>query len=140
MRKYPDDTALSASARYDTQHAAYASSSTAPELASSASLQTWVYRPQAVTKCFVSDVYRMRALLPADSLAQRFAPRGEPLCSKKLNGWLIPRSDVFLLNRWPCKVVELVGWVAGVDDRESSLTVYCRYTVALGPSAEARSR
>lgn len=33
-------------------------------------------------------------------------------------------SDVFLLDRFPCKMVELVGWVAGVDEKEKSQTFY----------------
>jgi hypothetical protein len=33
--------------------------------------------------------------------------------------------DVFLLNRFPCRMVELVGWVAGVDEKEKTQTIYC---------------
>jgi hypothetical protein len=33
-------------------------------------------------------------------------------------------ADVFMLNRFPCRMVELVGWVAGVDDKEKAQTVY----------------
>lgn len=32
-------------------------------------------------------------------------------------------SDVFLLNHFPCKLVELVGWVAGVDHKDASMTI-----------------
>lgn len=33
-------------------------------------------------------------------------------------------SDVFMLNRFPCRMVELVGWVSGVDEKEKTQTVY----------------
>ena len=33
--------------------------------------------------------------------------------------------DVFMLNRFPCRMVELVGWVAGVDEKEKTQTIYC---------------
>jgi hypothetical protein len=32
--------------------------------------------------------------------------------------------DVFMLNRFPCRMVELVGWVAGVDEKEKTQTIY----------------
>lgn len=33
-------------------------------------------------------------------------------------------EDVFLLERFPCKMVEVVGWVAGIDEKEKTQTVY----------------
>jgi len=32
-------------------------------------------------------------------------------------------SDVFLLDHFPCRVVEIVAWVAGVVHKESTVTV-----------------
>lgn len=33
--------------------------------------------------------------------------------------------EIFLLDQSPCKMVELVGWVAGVDDKESYMVITC---------------
>jgi hypothetical protein len=32
-------------------------------------------------------------------------------------------ADVFLLDQWVCRNVELLGWVAGVEQKESMMTV-----------------
>jgi hypothetical protein len=37
---------------------------------------------------------------------------------------LVLMIDVFMLNRFPCRMVELVGWVAGVDEKEKTQTIY----------------
>jgi hypothetical protein len=42
-------------------------------------------------------------------------------------------SDVFMLNRFPCRMVEIVGWVAGVDEKEKTQTIYCES--AFSPSS-----
>ncbi|KAL1406119.1 hypothetical protein Q8F55_007802 [Vanrija albida] len=76
--------------------------STLPPLAA---LQSWVHRPQAVAACFVSDVYELQNLREEGAGVSRTS------------------RDVFLLNHFPCKVVELVGWVAGVDHKDASMTV-----------------
>jgi len=34
-------------------------------------------------------------------------------------------TDLFMLNRWVCRNVELVGWVAGVDHKETSMIITC---------------
>jgi len=39
-------------------------------------LQTWVHRSQAIAKCFVSDVYGLRALVPAELTLSSYASRG----------------------------------------------------------------
>ncbi|KAK4685923.1 hypothetical protein P7C73_g4211, partial [Tremellales sp. Uapishka_1] len=69
-------------------------------------LLTWVHRPQAIAKCFISDIYRMAALVPEEQQHRTFTAR-----------------DVFLLDNFPCKIVELVAWVAGVDDRGERLVL-----------------
>lgn len=64
--------------------------------------------------------------------AARYAGRGgssgptySPSCRCRTRSKLI-WADVFLLDRFPCKMVELVGWVAGVDDKEKAQTIYCK--------------
>lgn len=32
-------------------------------------------------------------------------------------------SDVYMLDKWPCRMVELVAWVAGVDHKEKTMIV-----------------
>ncbi|BEI84554.1 hypothetical protein CcaverHIS002_0411580 [Cutaneotrichosporon cavernicola] len=70
-----------------------------------AALQSWVHRPQALALCFVSDVYALRALREETNLVTRTT------------------RDVFLLDHFPCKFVQLVGWVAGVDHKDTSMTI-----------------
>ncbi|WOO83405.1 uncharacterized protein LOC62_05G006931 [Vanrija pseudolonga] len=70
-----------------------------------ATLQSWVHRPQAVAACFVSDVYALQNLRESNAGVSRTS------------------RDVFLLNHFPCKLVELVGWVAGVDHKDASMTI-----------------
>jgi hypothetical protein len=43
--------------------------------------------------------------------------------------------DVFMLNRFPCRMVELVGWVAGVDEKEKIQTIYRNFFFPLYPSS-----
>ncbi|CAK9787380.1 hypothetical protein CC85DRAFT_289034 [Cutaneotrichosporon oleaginosum] len=85
----------------------HASSSARPleALPSLAALQSWVHRPQARAPCFVSDVYALRALREEHGTITR------------------PAKDVYLLERFPCKFVELVGWAAGVDHKDASITI-----------------
>ena len=93
-----------------------------PPLPAFSSLQTWVHRPQAVAKCFVSDVYALRALIPGEFTLSSYASRGMP--SSPIHR--LPHSlepDIFLLANFPCKMVDLVGWVAGVDQKESSMVI-----------------
>jgi hypothetical protein len=53
---------------------------------------------------------------------------------------LVLMIDVFMLNRFPCRMVELVGWVAGVDEKEKTQTIYrmsissYRFVVSSRPS------
>lgn len=56
----------------------YASTSADPaaDLPPLSSLQAWVHRPQAVAKCFVSDVFNLCALEADDGVVKRTA-RGE---------------------------------------------------------------
>ncbi|ORY23699.1 hypothetical protein BCR39DRAFT_345336 [Naematelia encephala] len=83
----------------------YTLSSVTDSLPPLATLLTWVHRPQAVARCFVSDVYQMASLVSTTE------------------GTSHSSRDVFLLNRFPCRMVELVGWVAGVDNKEASMVV-----------------
>lgn len=54
--------------------------------------------------------------------------------------------DVFMLNRFPCRMVELVGWVAGVDEKEKTQTFYCmsissyQFRCFISSFSDARSR
>lgn len=38
-------------------------------------------------------------------------------------------TDVYLLNQWPCRMVELVAWVAGAENKDKTLLI----TGALSP-------
>ncbi|WWC69782.1 uncharacterized protein I206_103725 [Kwoniella pini CBS 10737] len=70
------------------------------------SLIGWSHRPQAIAKCFISDIYRMQALVNLGTEGMQYASR-----------------DVFLLNQFPCKMIEIVAWVCGVDHKDTSMTV-----------------
>ncbi|WVQ98426.1 hypothetical protein IAU59_005549 [Kwoniella sp. CBS 9459] len=73
----------------------------------------YVYRPAAVARCFISDVYQLRTVMQASYLDSSKNGQGP--------GY-IPR-DIFLLSEVPCKFVEIVAWVAGVDYKESMMTL-----------------
>jgi hypothetical protein len=45
-----------------------------------------------------------------------------------LFGLVADSQDVFMLNRFPCRMVEVVGWVAGVDEKEKSQTLYREFS------------
>jgi hypothetical protein len=89
-------------------------------LPSLAVLQSWVHHRQALAPCFVSDVYSLRALREELAHVSR-TTRGE------LDGLRQLTTDVFLLDHFPCKCVELVGWVAGVDHKDASMTITCAF-------------
>ena len=36
---------------------------------------------------------------------------------------LILGIEVFLFDKWPCRMMEIVAWVAGVDHKDSSMLV-----------------
>ncbi|OCF31473.1 hypothetical protein I316_06875 [Kwoniella heveanensis BCC8398] len=81
-------------------------------------LLSYVHRPTAVLPCFVSDVYQAKTIIQATYL------------ETTKNGFGIGGSghgygtrEMFLLNAIPCKFVEIVAWVAGVDHKESTMTV-----------------
>ncbi|WWC85165.1 uncharacterized protein L201_000022 [Kwoniella dendrophila CBS 6074] len=38
-------------------------------------------------------------------------------------GMIYTSRDIFLLNQFPCKMVEVVAWVAGVDHKETTMTI-----------------
>lgn len=40
-----------------------------------------------------------------------------------------------MLNQFPCKKVELVGWVAGVEDKESFMNILCKLGWCLASSS-----
>jgi hypothetical protein len=37
-------------------------------------------------------------------------------------------SDVYVLDQWPCRNVELVAWVVGVDHKEKTMALTCELT------------
>lgn len=39
-------------------------------------LSTWVQRPQAIAKCFVSDVYALKSLIPVQLDPTKYSGRG----------------------------------------------------------------
>lgn len=59
--------------------------------------------PAAVAKCHVSDLWNARFLVPA--------PDARP-------------DALVAIDHYPARLLEVVGWVAGVDRKESSMTVY----------------
>ncbi|WVN87647.1 uncharacterized protein L203_102830 [Cryptococcus depauperatus CBS 7841] len=68
-------------------------------------LKSFLLKPQLVSKCLVSDVWRAQSLCPA-------------------GGSSSSSDNIFLLNNLPIRTVEIVGWVAGVDLKEQSMTVW----------------
>ena len=86
-------------------------------------LQTYVQRPSAITKCFISDVYALRACLPADAQGMSYIGRGERPDILWYSSSVAHAPDVYLLDQWPCRNVELVAWVVGVDHKEKSTTL-----------------
>ena len=98
-----------------------------PSLPPLSVLQTWVHRPQAVAKCTVSDVYRLRSITPGEEAGTSYGTRGESNSAIDKEEVYLDvglTADLFLLDHFPCRSVELVGWVAGVDHKESSMTLY----------------
>ncbi|ORX39576.1 hypothetical protein BD324DRAFT_614216 [Kockovaella imperatae] len=75
-------------------------------LPSHGQLQAWVQRPHAITKCTIADMYAMQTLVPSEVDPESYTIR-----------------DVFLHGQWPCRMVEIVAWVAGVDYKESYMIV-----------------
>jgi hypothetical protein len=69
---------------------------------------------------------------PEGAVSVGYGSRGEfwSGCSRALImrsflfGMVADEEDVFMLNRFPCRMVEVVGWVAGVDEKEKSQTLY----------------
>ncbi|WRT66820.1 uncharacterized protein IL334_003783 [Kwoniella shivajii] len=47
----------------------------------------------------------------------------QALVQQGMEGMIYSSRDIFLLNQFPCKMVEIVAWVAGVDHKESAMTV-----------------
>jgi len=86
-----------------------------------ATLQTWTQRPQAVTKCFVQDVYSLKALIPGQVHAGDYLGRGR--FDARLPNVFMLMEDVYLLDHWPCRMVELVAWVAGAEDKEKTMLI-----------------
>ena len=110
-------------------------------LPSLSALQTWVHRPQAIAKCFISDVYGLRALAPAEETLSTYTGREERVSTYTGRGGssmiccntVHVETGVFLLGKFPCKMVELVGWVAGVDHKESSMFITCPFLLSILP-------
>ncbi|WVQ70462.1 uncharacterized protein L199_008689 [Kwoniella botswanensis] len=40
-----------------------------------------------------------------------------------MEGMIYASRDVFLLDRFPCRMVQMVAWVAGVDHKDTSMTI-----------------
>jgi hypothetical protein len=133
----------------------WASTSSSTPLPALGVLQAWVHRPQALAKCTISDLYGMRALVKGNNegvgVNVGYSSRGEYffLFSSLLMNLDEEQDsllevelmiDVFMLNRFPCRMVELVGWVAGVDEKEKTQTIYrmsissYRFVVSSRPS------
>ncbi|EIW70273.1 hypothetical protein TREMEDRAFT_62034 [Tremella mesenterica DSM 1558] len=55
-------------------------------------IQSWVLRPQAIAKCFISDIYQMSSLILPNTTGTSYGSR-----------------DTFLLDHFPCRMVNLVG-------------------------------
>ncbi|KAL7422094.1 hypothetical protein Q5752_002737 [Cryptotrichosporon argae] len=79
-----------------------ASTSQPIELPPLAVLTAWVARPRAVAQCCIADIYALCVL-------------------QEIGGGKPGKRDVYALNRFPCNIVEVVAWVAGVDHKERSI-------------------
>lgn len=64
--------------------------------------------PTAIAKCHISDLWKARFLVPATTGAERdYRPEG-----------------LIAIDNYPTRLVEVVGWVAGVDHNDSYITIY----------------
>lgn len=63
--------------------------------------------PGAAAKCHISDLWRARFLVPPAADSPAFRPEG-----------------LVALDHYPARLLEVVGWVAGVDRKDASVTIY----------------
>ena len=77
-------------------------------------LLAYTTHPSSIIKCIISDIYALKVLIEEQSTS--YAPHGDhPL--------EVLMIEIFMLDKRPCRSVELVAWVAGVDLKESSMIV-----------------
>lgn len=87
-------------------------------------LRTWVTRREAVATCRIDDIVRLRTVTEVCG-GIKTVPKGELQESlSKLT------ADVFFLRCFPCQTVELVGFVAGVDRKDTTVTITCELVAA----------
>lgn len=98
---------------------AYASSSavTLDDLPPTSILQSWVHRPQAVAACSVKDVYSL-CNVSEDNGSVAHTTRG------MYSQIYLLTVDLYLLGQFPCRFVEIVAWVAGVENKDATMTVW----------------
>ena len=75
-----------------------------------ATLQTWTQRPLAVTKCFVRDVYSLKALIPPGITAAEYLGRGafvKGVWGFQTNLRCLPARSMALPDGGDCR---LGGW------------------------------
>jgi hypothetical protein len=73
-------------------------------------LMTWKHRPEAIAKCCISDIHRLKVL------ANDHKPTG-----------------IYLLDRFPCETVEVVGLIVEITTKEKNMFISrgCRCQTAL---------
>ncbi|WVW83510.1 hypothetical protein I302_105531 [Kwoniella bestiolae CBS 10118] len=47
----------------------------------------------------------------------------QAVVQRGMEGMIYASRDIFLLDRFPCRMVDIVAWVAGVDHKETTMTV-----------------
>lgn len=81
-------------------------------------LRTWVTRKEAIATCRIDDIVRLRTVTELIG-GIKTVPKGELMGFSRLT------ADVFFLRCFPCQMVELVGFVAGVDRKDTTITITC---------------
>lgn len=84
----------------------------------------WATRREAVVKCRVSDIYRLRASRSSRGTSELFLYGkgtlwrvGADLQSYGLHLLLLLCSDdgIFFLDHQPCRMIQVVGWVSAIS-------------------------
>ena len=82
----------------------------------------WATRREAVVKCRVSDVYRLRASRSSRGTSKLFEKRifwaaGAELlgCVLRLLHLFCADDGIFFLDQQPCRMVHVVGWVSAIS-------------------------
>jgi hypothetical protein len=77
----------------------------------------WATRREAVVKCRVSDLYRLRASRSSRGTSELFGRRTLWAAGADLHLLHLISSDdgIFFLDHQPCRMVQVVGWVSAIS-------------------------